>query len=306
MSGPVRTLGEVAATELQRLRADQRPTGLPSGLGIERRVPGGIPLDKVTTLFAESGHFKTTVKNHILISMAEAGYKVLDVSLEDSKELSAHRYLARLSGVPYGAIAGGVMSDEQLAALEVPPSATVVGNRVLVADDVEPTADAIFTMARDTGVHAVAIDYVQLLAGPGSLKDRLDELIVKSQRFSKKHKVAVLLVSQQKQAAEREREDPRPDVNDMLGSSAMRIGSKLILGLFCPFNYCKAPSQTKGAYGPYARFLSANPVHADIYPEIVECWILKNVLGMPAPVHLRVNRATGLVSNADELMRPYL
>lgn len=304
----VRTLAEVASAELDRLRTDTGPSGLPSGLDLERWVPGGIPRDKVTTIFAEAGNFKTTVKNHLLISMAESGHRVLDVSLEDSPELSAHRYLARLSGVPYGAISGGVMSDEQLESLGVPASAKATAERVLCVDSIDPTADNIFQLAMEQRVSAVAVDYVQQVSGHGSLKDRLDDLVMKAQRFSKRHKVAVILVSQQKQDSERgDSGDPRPQKGDALGSSAMRICSKLLIGLFCPSEYCKAPSSTKGPYGIYAKFLSAHPAHADIYPEIVEAIILKNVLGRPnCAVHLRVNRETGLVTNFDEYMRAFV
>lgn len=303
---PIRTLSDVCSTELTRLRTDQRPTGLPTGLGIERRVPGGIPCDKLTLLFAEAGNFKTTFKNHVLISMAEAGHKVLDVSLEDSAELSAHRYLARLSGVPYGVIAGGVMDQPQLDSLDLPASAAAVGARVLMGDTLKPTAEDIFQAAYDHNVDCVAVDYVQLIQGSGSLKDRLDDFVMKAQRFSKKHRKAVILVSQQKQENDRG-DDPRPQPGDMLGSSAMRIMSKLTIGLFCPSEYCKAPASTKGPYGMYAKFISAHPDHAELYPELLEAWVLKNVLG-PAKtaIHLRVNRATGLIENYDEYMRSYL
>ena len=127
-----------------------------------------------------------------------------------------------------------------------------------------------------------------------------------SQGFAKKSRMVVFLVSQNKQQHDRG-EDPRPQTGDMLGSSAMRIMSKLIIGLFCPSEYCKAPSSTKGPYGVYAKFMSAHPDHVDLYPELLEAWVLKNVLGaQKTAIHLRVNRATGLIENFDDYMRSYL
>ena len=270
-------------------------------------MPGGIPRDKVTTIFAEAGNFKTTFKNHLLISMAEAGYKVLDVSLEDSNELSAHRYLSKLSGVPYGLIAGGVMTAEQAQSIEVTKAARKVADRVMLVDNIDPTPDNIFRCALENGANAVAIDYIQLVSGGGSLKDRLDDLMLKGQRFAKAKRIAPIFISQQKQGSERdEKDDPRPKVGDALGSSAMRTGSKLLMGLFSPYTYCKAPASPKGPYGVYARFMSANPDHADIYPQLLECWVLKNVLGANAPIMLRVQPETGLMENFDSYMRPYL
>lgn len=269
-------------------------------------MPGGIPRDKVTTIFSEAGNYKTTFKNHLLISMAEAGYRVLDVSLEDSNELSAHRYLARLSGVPYGTISGGVCTNEQLAGIEVSQRAREIADRVMLVDSIDPTPDNIFRCALDNGAHAVAIDYIQLISGGGSLKDRLDDLMMKAQRFAKAKRIAPIFISQQKQGSERdENDDPRPKMGDAFGSSAMRTGSKLLMGLFCPYNYCKAPSSTKGPYGMYARFMSANPAHADIYPQLIECWILKNVLGTTEPIMLRVQPETGVMQNFDHYMEPY-
>lgn len=303
----VRSLGDVVESELRRLQTNQQPTGLPSGLDLERRVPGGIPRDKVTTVFAEAGNFKTTFKNHLLISMAERGHRVLDVSLEDSSELSAHRYLARLSGVPYGLISGGVMSEDQVGQLGVSKLAKDVADRVLVVDNIDPTVDNIFRCALEHRVEAVAVDYIQLISGHGSMKDRLDDLMIKAQKFAKRQRIAPIFISQQKQGNERdEKDDPRPKVGDGLGSSAMRIGSKLLLGLFRPAKYCPVPSNPKGPYGVYARFLSANPAHSEIYPQLIECWVLKNVLGAEAPVMLRVQPETGVMCNADEVVRPYI
>lgn len=270
-------------------------------------MPGGIPRDKVTTIFSEAGNYKTTFKNHLLISMAERGHRVLDVSLEDSSELSAHRYLARLSGVPYGLISGGVMTADQVALLDVTKLAREVADRVLVVDNIDPTPDNIFRCALEHRVSAVAVDYIQLLSGAGSLKDRLDDMVFKAQRFAKRQRIAPILISQQKQGNERdEKDDPRPKKGDALGSSAMRTGSKLLMGLFRPYHYCKSPSNPKGPYGQYARFISANPAHADVYPDLLECWILKNVLGAELPVMLRVQPETGVMENFDSYMRPYL
>src|SRR5690606_2255166 len=102
------------------------------------------------------------------------------------------------------------------------------------------------------------------------------------------------------------RDDPRPRMQDMFGSSAMRVGCKLIVALFRPFNYTPAPTSSKGPYGMYARHNSAHPDNAERYRGILEAWVLKNVLGRTGALHLHVQEQTGVVENYDDAMRPYL
>lgn len=303
----IRNLREVIGDEVDRIKNNLVPTGLPAGLGIERRVPGGLPGDKITCLFADAGNYKTTVKNHMLVNMAAAGNKVLDVSLEDSAELTADRYLARVSGVAYGAISGGVMLPSEVADVVAAAGGDlgVAVDNIIVPDGLDPTIDAIISLARSLKVRVLSIDYIQLLVGPGYEKQTLDDAVRKLQFFAATTKTCVLLVSQQKQLDEG-RTDPRPRLQDMIGSSAMRIGAKLVIGLFRPWNFVRTPANPKGPYAMYTRFTSGDPDNIDIYPEVLEAWVLKNVLGRTGAMHLRVHSETGIVENFDEGMRAYL
>lgn len=311
MTSKVWTLAEVSDSELARLRLDCRPTGLPSGIGIERRVPGGIPCDKVTTLFAESGSFKTTVLGNMLLAMARAGHRVLSVTLEDSKELAAHRFLAGQSGLAYGEISGGTLDAADVGRLAVSDDARAVASRIWVVDDIEPRIEVVLELAlkakqSSAGLGCLAIDYLQLLEGPGLEKDVLARAVKSCARFAGQHKVAVVLVSQQRQESERDRADPRPLIGDMFGSSAMRMGSKLVLALFRPWNYCRVPGKSPKWATEYGHFIAANPDHLALYPRFLEVHCLKNVLGDTRPVLLLVNPATGTVEPGDAIMAPYL
>lgn len=304
-----RTLSDVLGVELARLQAGIRPTGLPSGIGLERRVPGGILGDKITAIFAEPGNFKTTLKNNILLAMASAGFRVLDASLEDLPELTAHRYMARHSGVGYGEIAGGTAAQVDIDRIGLTLDHTAAKNIFVPPDDMAPTVGAITELALATNADCVAVDYVQLLGSDTGLnaeKQILDDAVKRFQRFARVTKTAVLLISQQKQQSDEYRANPRPNLNDMLGSSAMRIGAKLVIGLFRPWNKCKAPTQAKGPYAMYQRYLTEDPDRISIYPEILEAWVLKNVLGNIGAMHLRVHPETGYIENFDDEMRPYL
>lgn len=306
----MRTLRDVLDSELRRLAEGLRPTGLPSGIGLERRIPGGLLGDKITCLFADPGNFKTTTKNHMLLAMAEAGYRVLDASLEDTPELTAQCYMSRCTDISYGAIAGGTISPAEVPIIRDALDYEIPKNVIVLPDDIEPTADAIIAYARETKVRCVAVDYIQLLEGYGSEKQILDDAVKKFAKFAKQEKVAPLLVSQQKQR-DNTRSDPRPRLDDMFGSSAMRIHAKCVIGLFRPWNHWKnpPPNPNPGAtvpYGMYSKFLAADMDHAKVYPDLLEAWLLKNRLGRTGAMHLRVHGDTGFVENFDDYMRPYI
>jgi replicative DNA helicase len=300
------TLADVARTEVDAIRAGvAEVVGLSTGLGIERVCPTGIPLDKVTTVFGETGNFKTTLVSNLAWNIAAAGHGVLSISWEDSNQLAAQRMLARQSGVSYGRIAARTLGAEERAAIDL--KAGDVAARIIMADNVEPTIEAVVRLARyykrTKGVAAVVVDYLQLLDGAGSQKQILDDAVQTAQRSAAQDKIAYIFVSQVKaEVTNRKAEDggPRPTLDDCLGSSAMRIGTKLGLGVFRPWKYCRVPS-AKGAYAEYHALAAGWPEGKeqflrDIYPRVLEVWVSKNVMGeAPVCIPCLVDLPTGRI-----------
>src|SRR5690606_22389734 len=133
------TLLDVIQEQQEVIKGGGLLKGLPTGIGIEKYAPGGIPRDKVTMLFADTGTFKTTICNHMKITMAMHSHRVLDCSLEDSSELTAHRYLSRESGVPYGRIASGELSDAERQRLGfLDPRKLEIARNIVAGDTVAP------------------------------------------------------------------------------------------------------------------------------------------------------------------------
>ena len=277
--------------------------GLNTGLGIEKYVPGGIPRDKVTTLFGESGHGKSTLKNAIMFNIARDGHRVMDVSLEDSATLTVARYLAQKHGLSYGQIAAGVVP-----APELDDADKEVLGRIVDGSRLSGHIDDILRTVLQEQVSAVFIDYVQLLDGCHGDHVALAEAVSKSQRFAKEHNVAMVLVSQLKQdvafrATQRDQQgrmvgDPRPAVGDCLGSSSLRTGTKLGIGLLYPFKYAKVPTHESGPYGTYARWANNYPGGIErameIYNSLVEVIVDKNIVGpSKVCVHARVEWESG-------------
>lgn len=300
------TLRAVADTEVKAIRSGvAEVVGLATGLGIDRVCPTGIPLDKVTTVFGETGNFKTTLVSNLAWNIAAAGHGVLSISWEDSNQLAAQRTLARQSGVGYGRIAARKFGEGERESIDL--RCGDVADRIIMADNCEPSIDAVIRLGRyykrTRGVAAVVVDYLQLLAGRGTQKQILDDAIQAAQRSAARDKIAYIFVSQVKaEVTNRKAEDggPRPTLDDCLGSSAMRIGTKLGLGVFRPYNYCRVP--TKGpVYGRYFDLAIKWPKGRgnfvkDIYPRILEISVSKNVLGeAPVIIPCLVELATGKI-----------
>ena len=300
------TLWDWAVLEQGKLRAgDVKPRGLPSGVGLESLVVGGIPRDKVTTLYADEGSFKTTMVTQIMLSIAAVG-PVVCISLEDSAELASHRLLGRVSGVSFGSIHGGVLTDEQRIAVAGAELLPAMRN-IHIVDDIEPTMERCLDAARSIkGCRALIVDYIQLLEGAGDQKTTLDRAMKLAQRFAITNKIAVICVSQRKtiDMEGARRDNPRPVTADMFGSSTMRMATKLAIGLFRPWTWAKAPTSAKGPYGVYTKWMSANPEHIPLYPNILEVHITKQVAGPPGAYWVLVHPETGIIEPYD--MRGYL
>jgi replicative DNA helicase len=279
------TLQDEVQAEMERVAAGEgNVAGLPSGVGLERVVPGGIPRDKVTVLFGETGTFKTTLKANIIdaIALSNQGL-VLDFSLEDNNELTAQRALSRASGVGYGKFATRDFSDEEKAKIAAASATTLAAYRnVVVVGDVVPTADEIIRTARQylaRGLVAVVVDYLTLLDwGTMSEREMINHAMVKFQRAAKRDKVAYIIVSQvneEKIHGDPRRTDKRPQLRDLFGSSTIKNASKLAVAVHRPAKFGAPTSRLDKA--EYGEVHSQDPAK---YERILELIVRKNVIGV--------------------------
>lgn len=299
------TLAEVTRTEVAHILRGEQQCGLPCGLGIERVVPGGLPTDKVTILFGESGNFKTTVKNAMMFNLAAAGYTVLDAGLEDSNELTSQRYLSRKTSIPYGEFSAADNIDAKRTAQLNAFEPEELASRIILGGELSPNIDEIIRLARyykrECGLHAVFIDYIQLLEGPARRDERtqLTHVMRRCQNAAKRDKIAYILVSQINQKVDY-RDDKRPLENDLFGSSTIKQFAKLILGVYRPSKYSYEPERSSRHYldQRYYELHASDPAFADEYARLLELHVLKNVVGETAIVHADVDAPTGVVTES--------
>lgn len=290
----VRLLSDIAESEIRRISSNLEcvSQGLPSGVNLECLVASGVPRGKLTTVYSSEGSFKTTFVAQMAFAAAKAGHKVLNVTFEDSAELFAHRFLARLTGVPFGRIHGNLLSDTQRELIAMAQVSRAASN-VSVVDDLETRWDRVeAAVSVIPDVSLLIVDYVQML---GRDPSTLDDAVFGAQRLAKAKNIAIVFVSQRTKI-DRLDENPRPETSNMFGSSALRMGSKVAIGLFRPWAHCKVPTQIKGPYGAYVKWLSSHPDHVDIYPELVEVHVTKNFSGAPGAYHVRVTPETGVIT----------
>ncbi len=298
------TLADVSDSEIERIHSSthERVQGLPSGLGLERAVPGGISRGWVTSVSAESGNFKTTIKNNLVRGIASAGHRVLDCSFEDQDELTAARHLAGECGINYGKIASHALTGAERDRIRLTDEGRRIAENIIMGGSVLPNADEIIRTARfykhKGGLSAVTVDYVQLLEsrnGRLSPKEVLDEAMRKFQLAAKRDNLAYIILSQVKQDVN-SRTDKRPQITDMLGSSAMRTASKLMIGSYKPSYYDKTPAKNSG----YENLYNNHPNGHEVYENMLELHLLKNVLGRPRViVHCVVNPGLGRIEPFD-------
>ncbi len=296
-------LSAVIEQQIVSLQKPDRKPGLNTGLELERLVPGGIPSDKVSVIFGESGNFKSTVKNAIIENLAKCGNAVLDVSLEDSDELGAARAISRSTGLSYGDIVGEVHSFEKISD-RIPKGFSLPwADRVFMAGEVPPNIDEIIRIARiykhEHNIRAVFIDYIQLLEGGSRVDERtvLATAMRKAQLAAKRDKMAFVFVSQVNRALSGRESDRRPRLSDLFGSSTIEQHCKLAIGIYRPFKYDYEPTPSNNQMDQlYHEHWTNNPSFRQLYPGLIELSVQKNLVGENGIVHVEVNPATGRIT----------
>ena len=191
-AGAAAAVPVVAATAMRAVRMDQwsaRPTGIDE---LDRVLGGGLVPGSVTLLGGEPGIGKSTLLLQLLASMADAGYRALLVSGEESAQQVRLR-AERLDAVQDELwLAAETSLPDVLGHLEaVRPDVAVIDSIQTMADpslssapgsvtQVRECAHAIVRTAKEQGIAVVLVGHVTKegsLAGPRVLEHVVDTVL---------------------------------------------------------------------------------------------------------------------------------
>lgn len=298
------TLKAAITRFMDTVRSGNAPKRLPDGMELAKHVPGGLPRGLVTSIFADSGSFKSTVKNQLVIAAAKEGHMVLDASFEDPEGVTVARHLSQPSQLPYGRIFAWEVGPGEVPTLNAAERSLERYNTCMhTSYQLLPTMDEVIRRARQIKADLVCVDYTQLLQGRGKEKEVIDDAMRKAEWEAKRSNAAYVMVHQRSRI-DYDRDDPRPSLHEhMYGSSYIKQCSKLLLGIWRPQNYSEYPgNESEKFWKPYAKLYET--LGPATYEEIVLIRVLKNMLGRgQADFHIRCDGPTGKITPFD--MRPF-
>lgn len=225
--------GVVMSQFLQRIRerkaSKYEKTEVP---WLDRTVKGLAPGNYVT-LAARPGVGKTGLLLQILLSMAKAGKRTTLISLEMSKMELAERTASHVSGIDATAASRNpaeVSAADRLHLMSLAWELGELANRVRVFDQRCSHIDQIVEIARKEALNGsalVAVDYIQLIQGPGrSVTEKLDYISPRWKSLLKDLGIPGIMVSQL--TREHEREGKAPELKDLRGSGSLEQDADIV------------------------------------------------------------------------------
>jgi replicative DNA helicase len=294
------TLGSGAQEEIKAVQRDWEAlsrgevinTGIPLGMGMNKLIPGGIPIGLVALLAGDTGAGKSTVVREMVAAAAQEGHGCIVFSLEDPAQLYVQRSLAASLDIPsVDLITRERLSESHRRLLHGAGEGNTPDwmDRVLIDDRaglrMSDVAREVARMKRQLHLEPgkgvlVVVDYLQILASEGNLStnDSLKETLKIAQKLAKREKVALLFVSQFNTEYERDAKDnndPRPRMSYIYGAKTAAMFCKTIIALHRPAKYCRSPIKGRH-YFPQEEEVPPTP---EQWERTIEFWVLKNIRG---------------------------
>lgn len=208
------------------------PEGLMTGFAdIDARF-GGIESTDLWILAARPSMGKTTLALNIANNVANSGGEVIIFSLEVSKEQIAKKMMSSASGIPYGLLRSGKLSDQNWPSLSA-GVAKLMKQKIHVIDiaglDIDRAISIARKFARRAKISLVVFDYLQLITAKTD-GGRFDEISYISRRLkvlAKTVNAPVLALSQLSRKCE-ERGNKRPINSDLRESGQIEQDADII------------------------------------------------------------------------------
>jgi replicative DNA helicase len=217
-------------------KAGGRITGLETGLADLDRLMGGLKAGRLHILAGRPSMGKSLTAGVFALNAGRRGKRVAIFSLEQTRELWAARWLARLTGIPTDQQDRGELNDNEWSRF-LSARDDIHAIPVMIDETAAVTAQYIRHKARHIqrqgGLDLIVIDHLQKMRQAGKQENRRIEIgdITNALAGSAKElKVPVLLLSQLSRAVE-SRDDKRPTMSDLRESGDIEQDADVII--FC-------------------------------------------------------------------------
>ena len=232
-ASPVGGLVHQVLDDYERAASGEGTPGFKTGIPtLDKLLQGLVPA--LYYIGGRPGTGKTSFAGQIVLNLAQAGRRVLFLSLEMDRKQVARRMVANLGRVDYSRLKAGHLDDDEVSRLS--EGAEKLAHLPIHIDD-QPAlrlSDIRRKARAIKGIDLVVLDYLQLCAGDRRSDNRnaqVEEISRGLKALSKDLTVPVIALSQLNRKVE-ERADKRPSLADLRDSGSIEQDADAIIFLW--------------------------------------------------------------------------
>ncbi len=244
--------GELCQMIEERQKSGSTLAGMSTGYTSLDTFLGGFEKQKLYVLGARPAMGKTSLMLMWAANLAMRGHTVAVFSYEMSSLEIIQRIYSAVCGIDGYKFRKANLSDEDWVSMA--ETVNALENRIVVFEAGGKTAEGVMSSVlrynakhRDSGIEAVFIDYLGLMAGAEGRWD-LRAAVEKNSRACKlmamELNVPVILLSQLSRECEK-REDKRPMLSDLRESGAIEQDADCVMGLYREAVYNESAPETE-------------------------------------------------------------
>ena len=211
-------------------------TGLETPFAKLNEITGGLQGGELSIVAGQSGMGKTTFAMNVANHIAQ-NHRVGIFSLEMNKKKVTNRTLAELSEVEYQKLKKKIINNKEADVIQDVADLLYQKNNLLINDTAGLTINEIRSDARKMkkkeGIELAVVDYDDLIhGGEGENEALRKQNIARSLRnMAKELDVHVMLLCQINRGYSK-RQDKRPKMSDLKGSSGLENAADLIMMIY--------------------------------------------------------------------------
>ncbi len=157
--------------EIEQIRTQQRPSGVPTGLTDLDRHIGGLHKGDQIIIAGRPSSGKSSFVNTIMLDMLRRDIGVGLISAEMNRQQVVRRFISQMTGVPVVAMFRGTVSDQQADRLAA--AGASLSDMPLQIEDGErswPSVQMRINRMVGNGAEVIFIDYLGMLSMPAAAR----------------------------------------------------------------------------------------------------------------------------------------